>query len=232
MKQFVLPILTILIISCGSKKDDPQPNQTTNTPPVTVNNNPPTLQSNLSYSTTTATQLSIDLSAKITDPENDTWNITTATANHGSVTISGTTINYTSNASYVGNDTITISIKDSKGATSIGKIAIVVSATTTNPTPKQVTENIISHFIGTLNASFNSTLQFEGTKLTISNTTLTANSAQSKFFGDNAGIATASYTINTQGQLVVNNVVYTVSEPSTGVLRLSLPDLNFYEFNK
>lgn len=146
MKKLTVLILTLLIIFSCNKKDDPQPNQTTNTNPITTTNTPPVLQSNLSYTATTATQLSIDLSSKITDAENDTWSILTATVNHGSATITGTTINYTSNTSYTGNDTITVSIKDSKGAISTGQIAITVNSSSTstnhaptvNPTSKMI----------------------------------------------------------------------------------------------
>ena len=139
MKKLTVLILTILILFSCNKKDDPTPAQTTSptgttTPPT---NTPPVLQSNLSYTATTATLLSIDLSSKITDANNDTWSITTATVNHGFATISGTTINYISNTSYTGNDTITVSIKDSKGAISTGQIAIIVnsSSTSTNHAP-------------------------------------------------------------------------------------------------
>jgi hypothetical protein len=132
MKKTTFLILILLSILSCNKKDDPQPtsnnNNGTTTPPITTTNTPPALQPNLSYTATTATQLSIDLSSKITDSENDTWSIITATANHGFAIISGTTINYTSTTSYIGNDTITVSIKDSKGATSRGKIAIIVNS--------------------------------------------------------------------------------------------------------
>ncbi len=149
MKQSFLPLLAFtlsLFFSCNNKKDDPTPNQPTNNNPTVITNTAPLLEPNLSYTTTTETLLTIDLSSKISDSENDTWSIITATVNHGSTTISGTTINYTSNTSYSGNDTITLSIKDSKGATSIGKIAITVntSSTSTNHVPSVDNSNKIT----------------------------------------------------------------------------------------
>lgn len=132
MKHIVLFIFTLSILLSCKKSDDPQPSSSTHTNP----NTPPTLQANLSYNSTTETLLQIDLSSKITDANGDTWSITNSTALYGMTSITGNIISYTSNVAYTGNDTITITIQDSKGASSTGKIAIVVSASTpTNHIP-------------------------------------------------------------------------------------------------
>ncbi|MFM2394501.1 MAG: hypothetical protein RLZZ546_2483, partial [Bacteroidota bacterium] len=132
MKQSILFLFIIILFSACKKSEDPTPSNSNNT---TINT-APILQANLSYNTTTSTALEIDLSSKITDANGDTWSITNSIALHGTISISNKVISYTSNSAYTGNDTITISIQDSKGASSTGKIAIVVSASTpTNHAP-------------------------------------------------------------------------------------------------
>jgi hypothetical protein len=229
-KAIFLTVIISFLFACN-KKDDPQPssnNGGTNTPPITTTNTPPNVSATTSSSTnpTTITINATDTDGTISKVEvfNGSTLLTTLTTSPYVYTLPTL-----ANGSY----TYTVKATDNSNAVTSTDISFTVSVTT----PKQVTENIISHFIGTLNATYNSTLQFEGSTLTISsNGTLATNSAQSMFFGDGVTVANGTYTIDTQGNFIVKtgnySTAYTVTEPSTGVLRLYLPNQDFFEFSK
>lgn len=176
MKQIILILLSIYLFSACKKSEDPTPSNSINT---TINT-PPTLQANLSYNATTATALHIDLSSKITDANGDTWSITNSNALYGTISISNRVISYTSNAAYTGNDTITISIQDSKGASSTGKIAIVVSASTPTNHAPTFTSTTATLYHNSTNNALNNTFTLpvfdsDGDNITI--TSITGNSS-------------------------------------------------------
>ncbi|WP_407309719.1 Ig-like domain-containing protein [Pseudomonas sp. nanlin1] len=71
----------------------------------------------------------------VIDPDGDGVTLTTASAQHGSVTInSDGSLAYTPNANYNGLDTITYTVRDSDGGSATGQIAVVIAAVLDLPT--------------------------------------------------------------------------------------------------
>jgi hypothetical protein len=229
MKQIVLILLSISLFSACKKSEDPTPSNSNNT---TINT-PPTLQANLSYNATTSIALQIDLSSKITDANGDTWSITNSTALHGTTSISNTAISYTSNTAYTGNDTITITMQDSKGASSTGKIAITVSASTPTNTPPVVNSstNITFYSIQWLGNVYGysisiksrpQTYTFDVTDADNDNVAITSVTGYSSNIQEIRGVATnissddiANGNFNGDIQIIPNNRVYAGTETFT-----------------
>jgi hypothetical protein len=232
MKKLTILILISLITFSCNKKDDPQPTSNNNgtTPPPTTTNTPPTVSATPSASTnpTTITINATDTDGTISKVEvfNGSTLLTTLTTSPYIYTLPTL-----ANGSY----TYTIKATDNSNAVSSTTVSFTVSISN----PKSDTEALLSNFIGrVLTISFNSTLQYEGTTLTInSNGTLSSNSTESMFYGDNANVASGRYVINDDGTIAVRppiaNVVtiYTVSKPNSTTLRLTLDNGDYFEFN-
>jgi len=80
-------------------------------------------------STAEDTPVVIDVLANDSDAEGDPLTVTAATATNGSVTIDPVTgaLTYTPNANFSGSDTISYTVSDGAGGTSIGTVAVTVS---------------------------------------------------------------------------------------------------------
>ena len=76
---------------------------------------------------------SIDLSSYISDIDSNNLQISNLTANNGSVTLNGTTITYTPNSNYNGEDTISYTVNDGDGGSTEGSISITVNSVNDKP---------------------------------------------------------------------------------------------------
>lgn len=97
--------------------------------------NPAPTAANDVASTNEDTSVIVSVLANDSDRDGDPLTVTQATAAHGSVVINGDgTITYTPAANYNGSDTITYSISDGEGGTSVASVAVTVIPVNDAPT--------------------------------------------------------------------------------------------------
>jgi hypothetical protein len=204
MKKLTFLILISLTIFACNKKDDPQPTSNNNgtTPPPTTTNTPPTVSATPSSATnpTTITINATDADGTISKVEifNGSTLLTTLTTSPYIYTLPTLT-----DGSY----TYTVKATDNSNAVSSTTVSFTVSVSN----PKTDTETI-------LNAFMNKSLSDEGSgdgsffgTLTITSTTMTASQTQppNQLFG--GAIASSSYTVDSDGHVIMNNITYSVS---------------------
>ena len=99
---------------------------------VTAVNDAPVVQAS-SLSTNEDTVKSIDISSYISDIDSGNLQISNLTANNGSVRLTGTTITYTPNSNYNGNDIISYIVNDGDGGSTEGSISVVINSVNDRP---------------------------------------------------------------------------------------------------
>ncbi|KEA50941.1 hypothetical protein DT73_20550, partial [Mangrovibacter sp. MFB070] len=101
---------------------------------VTAVNDAPLAGTVAPQTTAEDTPVTVNVLAPATDPDGDTLAVSTASADHGTVTINGDgTVTYTPAANYNGSDTITYTLSDGKGGTVTSTVAITVTAVNDAP---------------------------------------------------------------------------------------------------
>ncbi|WP_226570918.1 cadherin-like domain-containing protein [Mangrovibacter yixingensis] len=101
---------------------------------VTAVNDAPLAGTIAPQTTAEDTPVTVNVLAGASDPDGDSLTVSTASANHGTVTINGDgTVTYTPAANYNGSDTITYTLSDGNGGTVTSTIAITVTAVNDAP---------------------------------------------------------------------------------------------------
>ncbi|MDB9707976.1 Ig-like domain-containing protein, partial [Planktotalea frisia] len=108
-------------------------------------NDPPVAVDDTTSGTTAEPIENIDVLGNDSDPDGDPLTVTAATAPNGTVTINPDgTLNYTSDAGFVGEDTITYTIDDLISGTDTAEVIVTVSAPTPNEDPIAANDAVIA----------------------------------------------------------------------------------------
>ncbi|MEL6750483.1 MAG: tandem-95 repeat protein, partial [Pseudomonadota bacterium] len=164
-----------------------------------------------SFSRTTSEDVAlnnIDVAGPSSDADGDTLRIVQASANNGAVADNGDgTLRYTPNSNYSGTDTITYTIDDGNGASSIGTIQLVVTPVNDNP------DAVADTASGTEDTPFNIDVLLNDTDVEGDSLTITAVSAASGSATTDG--ATVQYT-PAQDFTGTDTITYTVDDGNGG----------------
>ncbi|WP_406736726.1 Hint domain-containing protein [Thioclava sp. GXIMD4215] len=172
----------------------------------------------------------IDVLGNDSDPQGDTLTVTSASAEHGSVTVNDDgTLTYTPDADYNGDDKITYTIDDGNGNTDSAEVAVSVTPVNDDPVAQDDTASTGYNTPVTVDVLANDT-DIDGDTLSISGTpvsedgSVSVNSDGTLTFTPNEGFsgeATVTYQVS-DGQGGLDDATLTVTvgaNPKDGIVQ-------------